>query len=190
MQKVLFVLALVIIPLSSMSQNKNTSEQIMQRATEQISEFYNYWDFLKDRNMSLSQKEPYYKATLSLFVGEGEAYMEDGVQKQGITIEITSAKVQTKRCMLLKAYLKRIMKGVYEPIVIKSVGIPDKIDIATLRQIDKDLYVCIGYKTRLFAGGSEETDTDGEAIKLYLRKIEGIYVPLLGDLKAVSENIY
>lgn len=184
---IVIIIWLLAIPFAATSQN-NISEQIMQHSTEQMSKFYNYLGSLGDKNMAPQQKEYYYKAALSLFVGEGEAYAVNGVQKQGVTVEIVSAKTLMKKSMLLKAYLKKIMEGIYEPIAFNQENMSVEVDITTLQQIDKDLFVCVGDVTPFCVVDGKSYYKDKRAVYFYLKKIGEEYFPLLTDLTIIVND--
>ena len=132
-------------------------EIITPHVYSKVKQMCDYIDFLAHPQNSREVKAKYMVKDLRLSLADGESYEEDGIQKRGVEIEITSPNRAKRRC-LMKDYLFGLMHMRYTMVVIQASDIYD-IQVSDLRAIDENTYACTATFVQEFTGFK-----DGEPI--------------------------
>lgn len=75
--------------LPIMGQNA-VDEQIKRTAAQRVAQMNDYISFMADKSNDMETRQYYKKQALNLFAGRGYNYEENGVNKEGVRMEITS----------------------------------------------------------------------------------------------------
>lgn len=185
------MLLLVLLMATQVFAQRATSEQIMRRAAEKVSQMNDYISFMANKKKNIGTRQYYKNKALNLFVGRGEAYEENGVKKEGVMMEITSIKRNSKSRRLMKDYFQSLINLKYQNVSITSTDVAD-IKVSQLQRIDDNLYVCTVYFEQAFVGYMDGRpaykDITRKHVKCYIyveETEEGIeYMVLLGDVTA------
>ena len=156
-----------------------------------VRQICDYMDFLANPDNHREVKAKYVLKAMRLFLADCETYEEDGIQKRGVEMEITSRAKQ--RRLLMKNYLSGLMNMRYSKVEIKSSDIHD-IQVSELRQIDENTYVCTATFVQVFTGFKDGkpvySNRIKKNIKCYVLREETMdgeeYIVKLGDTKALD----
>lgn len=186
-------LAMFCIVSSANAQTVDQEEMIKRRAAEKVAQMNDYISFMASKKKSTENRKYYKTKALNLFMGKGYSYEEEGVEKEGVTMETTSTNRKSVNLSLMRDYYDRVIRLRYSDVKITSTEIAD-IKVSNLQQIDENLYVCTCQYDQAFVGYRDGKpvykDITTKRIKCYVYAEDtedGFeYVILLGDVTALE----
>lgn len=189
-QLAVFLISLFYIATASAQFN---SDLLKRRAAEKVGQMNDYISFMASKKKSVEVRQKYRKEALNLFIGEGNSYEENGVQKEGVLMEVTSVNRPGKRRELIRDYFSRIIKFNYNDVNISSTDIAE-IKVSNLQKISDNQYVCTCQFDQAFVGYRDGRpvykDITTKRVKCYItidRTVDGDeYIIKLGDTEAIA----
>ena len=130
---------------------------------------------------------------MTLFIGRGYEYEENGIQKEGVMMQTTSVNRSTVNTTLLRIYFTRLINLRYKIVKITSTDVYD-MKVSELKKVNSDgnksLYMCTCY-----GDNYEYKDITTKRVVCYVeveKTVDGPeYKLMLGDVEAIStERIY
>lgn len=179
--------------LPIMGQNA-VDEQIKRTAAQRVAQMNDYISFMADKSNDTETRQYYKKQALNLFAGRGYNYEENGVNKEGVRMEITSVNNTRPRSKLMRVYFNGLMNLTYQKVSIQSTELAS-IKVSNLQKVDNNMYVCTCYFDQVFVGYRDGRpvykDITRKKVKCYIevQDVEGgpqEYVVLLGDVQAID----
>lgn len=179
--------------LPTMGQNA-VDEQIKRTAAQRVAQMNDYISFMADKSNDMETRQYYKKQALNLFAGRGYNYEENGVNKEGVRMEITSVNNTRPRSKLMRVYFNGLMNLTYQMVSIQSTELAS-IKVSNLQKVDNNMYVCTCYFDQVFVGYRDGRpvykDITRKKVKCYIevQDVEGgpqEYVVLLGDVQAID----
>lgn len=179
--------------LPIMGQNA-VDEQIKRTAAQRVAQMNDYISFMADKSNDMETRQYYKKQALNLFAGRGYNYEENGVNKEGVRMEITSVNNTRPRSKLMRVYFNGLMNLTYQKVSIQSTELAS-IKVSNLQKVDNNMYVCTCYFDQVFVGYRDGKpvykDITRKKVKCYIevQDVEGgpqEYVVLLGDVQAID----
>lgn len=179
--------------LPIMGQNA-VDEQIKRTAAQRVAQMNDYISFMADKSNDMETRQYYKKQALNLFAGRGYNYEENGVNKEGVRMEITSVNNTRPRSKLMRVYFNGLMNLTYQKVSIQSTELAS-IKVSNLQKVDNNMYVCTCYFDQVFVGYRDGRpvykDITRKKVKCYIevQNVEGgpqEYVVLLGDVQAID----
>ncbi len=179
--------------LPIMGQNA-VDEQIKRTAAQRVAQMNDYISFMADKSNDMETRQYYKKQALNLFAGRGYNYEENGVNKEGVRMEITSVNNTRPRSKLMRVYFNGLMNLTYQMVSIQSTELAS-IKVSNLQKVDNNMYVCTCYFDQVFVGYRDGRpvykDITRKKVKCYIevQDVEGgpqEYVVLLGDVQAID----
>jgi len=158
-----------------------------------VKQICDYMEFLANPDNNREVKAKYMLKAMRLFLADCEPYEEDGIQKRGVEMEITSTYRTKPRRRLMKDYFTGLMNMRYTKVDIQSLDIHD-IQVSQLRLIDENTYVCTATFVQEFTGYKDGkpvySNRKKKNIKCYVLREKTIdgeeYIIKLGDTKALD----
>lgn len=189
MKKTAFILIAIfsLLSINLMAQSR-MDDMLRRRAAEKVGQMNDYISFMADKKNSVNNRQYYSKQALKLFIAKGEAYTENDVKKEGVIMEVTSVKKQTKNQTLMKTYFQNLMNLKYSNVKISSTDVAN-IKVSSLQKIAEGQYVCTCQYDQSFVGYKDGVpvykDITTKRIKCYVfaeKTEDGTeYIILLGD---------
>lgn len=191
----IFVLSFFTITSSAQSYNKAQKvqeEQALQRAKEKVKLMNDYISWMADKRKSVENRKYYRKKALTLFIGKGYEYQENGVTKSGVMMQTTSVNTSTVKSDLLRQYFNRLINLRYSDVKITSTEIAD-MKVSSLKRVDDNLYMCTVQYIQYFRGNIDGVYSYGDKttkrIVCYV-EIEHTedgdeYMVMLGDVESL-----
>ena len=182
---------LLFLPI--MGQN-TVDEQIKRTAAQRVAQMNDYISFMADKSNDLETRQYYKKQALNLFAGRGYNYEENGVNKEGVRMEITSVNNTRPRSKLMRVYFNGLINLTYQKVSIQSTELAS-IKVSNLQKVDNNMYVCTCYFDQVFVGYRDGRpvykDITRKKVKCYIevQDVEGglqEYVVLLGVVQAID----
>lgn len=120
--------------------------QIQQRVKERVIMMNYFFSSMADKSKTKETRYYYRKKALSLFIGNGYEYEENGVTKRGVMMQTSSVnRPSVVTNTLLRDYFSRLVNLIYSKVNITSVEIAD-VQVSDLKKVDssdnKTLYMC------------------------------------------------
>jgi len=187
-------LAFVLSAFATVSfAQQDVEEMIRFRAAEKVKQMCDYIEFMANPENGTEVRTKYKDKAVRLFIAKCEPYEEDGIQKKGVEMEITSTYRTKPRRRLMKDYFTGLMNMRYSKVEIKSSDIHD-IQVSKLRQIDENTFVCTVVFVQVFVGYRDGkpvySDRTKKSVKCYVLREETMdgeeYIVMLGDTKALD----
>jgi len=180
---------------NAFGQVEGHEDQIRRKAAEKVGQMNAYISFMASKKKELDDRAYYRTKALNLFIEKGNEYVENGVNKEGVMMEVTSKRRTTPSHPLMRDYFTNLvyrMKA-YTDVKITATEIAD-IKVSNLRQIDADLWECTCEYDQAFVGLRDGRpiykDITTKRIKCYVigEDTEDGYefIILLGDTYAID----
>ena len=194
LNKIVVVLFAMLSMVSNVSaQTISQEEMIQKRAAEKVAQMNDYISFMADKKKTVDNRRYYKTKALNLFVGKGYSYEENGVEKDGVMMEITSVNRKSVTHKLMRQYFENLINLNYTNVKIESTEIA-KIKVSNLQQIDEDLYVCTCQYDQAFVGYRDGRpiykDITTKHVKCLINSIDTEdgteYIIKLGDIYALA----
>lgn len=182
---------LLFLPMQGQN---SVDEQIKRTAAQRVAQMNDYISFMADKSNDLETRQYYKKQALNLFAGRGYNYEENGVNKEGVRMEITSVNNTRPRSKLMRVYFNGLINLTYQKVSIQSTELAS-IKVSNLQKVDNNMYVCTCYFDQVFVGYKDGRpvykDITRKKVKCYIeiQDVEGgsqEYVVLLGDVQAID----
>ena len=185
------MLLLVMMMITQAFAQSSATEQIKRRAAEKVGLMNDYISYMANKKKSKKTCLYYKTKALRLFAGGGDCYEENGVQKEGVQMEVTSINRKTKSRRLMKEYFQSLIDFKYNDVQITSKDVAD-IKVSQLQRIGENLYVCTCYFEQAFIGYMDGRpvykDITHKHVKCYVYAEETEsgteFMVLLGDVTA------
>lgn len=193
LRRILVLQFAFLLFLPMMGQN-TVDEQIKRTAAQRVAQMNDYISFMADKSNDLETRQYYKKQALNLFAGRGYNYEENGVNKEGVRMEITSVNNTRPRSKLMRVYFNGLINLTYQKVSIQSTELAS-IKVSNLQKVDNNMYVCTCYFDQVFVGYRDGRpvykDITRKKVKCYIevQDVEGglqEYVVLLGDVQAID----
>lgn len=182
---------LLFLPIMGQS---SVDEQIKRTAAQRVAQMNDYISFMADKSNDMDTRQYYKKQALNLFAGRGYNYEENGVNKEGVRMEITSVNNTHPRSKLMRVYFNGLINLTYQQVSIQSTELAS-IKVSNLQKVDNNMYVCTCYFEQVFVGYRDGRaiykDITRKKVKCYI-EIQDVedgpqeYVVLLGDVQAID----
>ena len=182
---------LLFLPIMGQS---SVDEQIKRTAAQRVAQMNDYISFMADKSNDMETRQYYKKQALNLFAGRGYNYEENGVNKEGVRMEITSVNNTRPRSKLMRVYFNGLINLTYQQVSIQSTELAS-IKVSNLQKVDNNMYVCTCYFEQVFVGYRDGRaiykDITRKKAKCYI-EIQDVedgpqeYVVLLGDVQAID----
>lgn len=182
---------LLFLPIMGQS---SVDEQIKRTAAQRVAQMNDYISFMADKSNDMDTRQYYKKQALNLFAGRGYNYEENGVNKEGVRMEITSVNNTRPRSKLMRVYFNGLINLTYQQVSIQSTELAS-IKVSNLQKVDNNMYVCTCYFEQVFVGYRDGRaiykDITRKKVKCYI-EIQDVedgpqeYVVLLGDVQAID----
>ena len=186
------------ISISAQDYNYNEEIQLQQRAKMRVKLMNDYVSFMADKSNSVDTRYYFRKKALTLFIGKGYEYEENGITKQGVMMQTTSVnRPGVVKNMLLRDYFTHLIDLKYSKVNITSTEIA-YMKVSDLKKVDSSdneiLYMCTCQYVQYFRGeygdGSLYKDKTTKRIVCYVEVEETEdsreFIILLGDVEAIS----
>ena len=185
------MLLLVMMMITQAFAQSSATEQIKRRAAEKVGLMNDYISYMANKKKSKKTRLYYKTKALRLLAGGGDCYEENGVQKEGVQMEVTSINRKTKSRRLMKEYFQSLIDFKYNDVQITSTDVAD-IKVSQLQRIGENLYVCTCYFEQAFIGYMDGRpvykDITHKHVKCYVYAEETEsgteFMVLLGDVTA------
>jgi len=193
----LFLLLLLAAPLHA--QTSVDMEQVKHKVQEHVAQMNDYIAYMADPKKDKETRLYYRKQALNLFIGMGYEYEEDGIDKEGVRMEVTSVNRKKPRSRLTRVYFTGLINMNYDAVTIETTKCYE-IQVSNLKKIGDNEYVCTCDFEQFFSGfrdgklvyGREKTR---KRVKCYVYVVETLgkdnqiveeYVIRLGDTTALE----
>lgn len=193
--RLLISMLIVFVSASAYSQTTiSVDEMLKRRAAEKVGQQNNYIQL-----MAKKKKVIYKTKALSLYIGKGYNYTENGVDKEGVQQQISlrrTGKVKVNN-RFTRVYFDALIKNGYSDVKISSTEIAS-MKVSDLQQIDDNTYVCTCEYDQAFSGYRDGRpvyqDITTKRIKCYVYKVDtedgDEYIVKLGDNYVVETRPY
>lgn len=207
----LTLMSIGFIPASAQSYNdldESVNEQIADAAKQQVAQFTDCLSFIVDKEQTAENRSEFREDALKLFIGQGEAYDDNVLDKDGnvidkrphdpVTMEVTSLRNTKPRKNPMAKYLTNLVNlannKTYRSVSIISNKWHD-MKVSQIRKIGQDQYVCDVYFEQVFISRNGElkviyTDKTTKRVTVYIKILHTDYgdefVILLGDIQATE----
>lgn len=160
----LMVLALLSVKYSNAQVyndlDERTNAKIAERAREEVGQFTNYLTDIADKKIERKTRLYYKDVALKLFVGEGQAWVEeilnsegtrvvDRVNRKAVTMGVTSLRNPKPRLKPMADYLLGLAEIRYNAVTIQTTDWHD-MRVSEVRKIGEDKYECTVYFEQVF----------------------------------------
>lgn len=123
-----YILLFFIIIFSNSSsycfaQNTNESEVVTQLCKEKVKQLNDYMSMMASEKKSIEIRKHYKNKALSLFIGKGNSFEENGVVKEGVFVEIFYTSRNRKTTKLVRNFFDQITVRAYTNVRIISAEV-------------------------------------------------------------------
>jgi len=203
MKTKVFIAILAIFGLTSSvcAQVEGQEDKIKLRAAEKVGQMNDYIKNMADQTKDMDYRNRRKVKALNLFVGKGYEYIEDGVKKDGVQMQVTSKKRKKVGQPLMRDYFNHLvgtkLDRLYDNVKIEATEVAD-IKVSELRKLDDNLWECTCEYDQAFEGWRDGRpvyrDITTKRIKCYVlaELVEGEtgdeweFIILLGDVYAIK----
>lgn len=197
---ILSVMLLACFSLAGSAQD--IEKEMADRAAQKVALFGEYIKDIARKHdesgkvVELQERLYYCGKALNLFIGKGDSYYENGIERAGVTMETTSVNRSSKSRRLLKNYLNGLANLRYSEVSIETTDVAN-IKVSNLQQIGENTFVCTCSIYQTFVGYRDGRpvykDITRKNIKCYIIREEIVkdggdrgyeFIVLLGDVTA------
>jgi hypothetical protein len=194
------IIALVAIfglTTSVRAQVEGQEERILLRAAEKVAQMNDYISKMADKKNSLNFRLRRKEKALNLFVGKGYEYIENGVEKEGVQMQVTSKNRAKVGQPLMRDYFDNLvgkkLDKMYDDVHIEATEVA-KIKVSELQKLDENLWECTCEYDQAFVGYRDGRpvyrDITTKRIKCYVIAEDTEdgweFIILLGDVYAIK----
>lgn len=183
------------------AQVEGQEDKIKLRAAEKVSQMNHYIANMADQSQDMKYRNRRKEKALNLFVGKGYKYIENGVEKDGVKMQVTSKNRKKVGEPLMRKYFDHLvgtqLDRMYDNVKIEATEVAD-IKVSELRKLDDNLWECTCQYDQAFEGWRDGRpvyrDITTKRIKCYVlaELVEGEtgdeweFIILLGDVYAIK----
>lgn len=193
---IIAVLAIFSFATSVQAQIEGQEEKIQQRVAEKVGQMNDYISYMADKGYEKKARMRRKGMALKLFVGKGYEYIEDGVQKDGVQMQVTSKNRTKVGQPFMKDYFDSLLGKldlIYSNVKIEATEVA-KIKVSQLQKVENNLWVCTCEYDQAFEGIRDGRpvyrDITTKRIKCYViaeDTEDGLeFIILLGDVYAIQ----
>lgn len=189
------ILAVFGLASSVFAQVEGNEEFIKRRAAEKVGQMNDYISYMADKGNTPKARKRRKVMALNLFIAKGYEYVEDGVQKDGVQMQVTSKSRAKVGQPLMRVYFDNLIGklNIYTDVKIEATEVAD-IKVSELRKIDDNLWECTCEYDQAFEGWRDGRpiyrDITTKAIKCYVISEDTEdgteFIILLGDVYAIK----
>lgn len=181
------------IEYSRKAMNESEIKFLKERAAMKVAMLNDYIKFMADKSDTEKNRLTYRKMALGLFIAGGGSYIKNGMEVDGVVMEVTSTNRSKPRRRLMRDYFTGLINLKYQQVEIRSTDVA-KIKVSDLKEIGDGLYECTCYFDQYFRGkrgdGNDYIDLTRKKVTCRIRKWQtpegDEYEVLLGDVTALS----
>lgn len=143
MNNIIIKTGLFIMLLSSAPLHAQTidNEQVKRKVQEMVRQMNDYISYMADPQKDEETRHYYKKQALNLYIGKGYEYEEDGIEKEGVLMEVSSVNRKKPKSKLTRIYFTGLINMSYQAVEIKSTKCYE-IQVSNLKKIADNEYVC------------------------------------------------
>lgn len=198
--RVICLMAAALLAVPSFAQTDDAKEEMLRRrAAQKVGQLGDYIQCMGRKLEDMTEekqkeyKEYFRQAALGLFINNGDEYEEDGIQREGVLMEVTSVNSSTSSKKLVKTYFAGLIGMKYSQVTIETTDVAN-ISVSKLQKVDDDLFVCTCYFEQKFCGYRDGApvykDITKKKVKCYVKTEQTEdgeeYIVLLGDVTATE----
>lgn len=188
----LLLFLLMSAPLCAQTQTA-LNEQVKRKVQEMVRQMNDYISYMATPKKDKETRYFYKKQALNLFVGRGYEYEEDGIEKEGVLMEVSSVNRRKPRSRLTRTYFTGLINMSYQAVEIETTKCYE-IQVSNLKKIADNEYVCTCDFEQTFKGFRDGRLVYGDKVRKRIKcyvtidEIEGgvEYRVLLGDTSALE----
>ena len=172
------------------SELKNT---LTDAVKEQVASLRVYISYMADKDNDIDFRKSYKAEALSLFIAEGNSYIDDGIKKKGVLMETTSLYRKKPLRRLMRDYFDGVINYKYSKVEIESTQAYE-MEVSNLKPVGDHRYECTVCYEQVFKAYSDGrlvySDRTTKKMRVYIyaeETMDGIdYIIRLGDVTAVE----
>jgi hypothetical protein len=193
----LAIVAIFCLTTSVRAQIEGQEERIQLRAAEKVAQMNDYISKMADKSNSLNFRLRRKEKALNLFVGKGYEYIENGVEKEGVQMQVTSKNRTKVGQPLMRDYFDNLvgkkLDKMYDNVHIEATEVA-RIKVSELQKLDENLWECTCEYDQAFVGYRDGRpvyrDITTKRIKCYVIAEDTEdgweFIILLGDVYAIK----
>lgn len=171
-----------------------TDEMLQRRCAEKVKQMCDYIELMANPKLKANNRLYYRSTALKLFIGQGDAYEEDGRMRDGVMMEVTSVNRKNPYSYLIKTYFSNLINRLkYSKVVMQTTDV-SAMKVSELQPISDDTYVCTVYFEQSFCGYRDGRpvykDITRKRVKCYVKVDQtedgDEYIVMLGDVTATD----
>ena len=122
--RIIFALLIALLSYQTTSAQVNDQDEIIKhRAAEKVAQINDYISFMGSKKKSVENRKYYKTKALNLFIGKGYSYEYNGVESEGVMVEITYPSRHTKKKMLVSNFFDQVIGLRYTDVRIISAEV-------------------------------------------------------------------
>lgn len=194
---IVVILAFFALATSAYAQIEGQEERIKRRAAEKVGQMNDYIKNMADKTKDMKYRNRRKLKALNLFVAKGYEYVENGIEKEGVQMQVTSKNRAKVGQPLMRNYFDNLvgkkLDEIYTNVKIEATEVAD-IKVSALRKIDDNMWECTCEYDQAFEGWRDGRpiyiDITTKRIKCYViaeQTEDGWeFIILLGDVYAIK----
>lgn len=189
------LLVFLLMPFSLSAQYTQTelNEQVKRKVQEHVAQMNDYISFMANPKKEVNTRHYYRKQALNLFVGKGYEYKENGIEKEGVLMEVSSVNRKKPKSRLTRTYFTGLINMSYSAVEIETTKCYE-IQVSGLKPIGDNEYVCTCDFEQTFRGFRDGKIAYGDKVRKRIEcyvKVDTIeggveYIVLLGDTSTME----
>ena len=122
--RIIFALLIALLSYQTTSAQVNDQDEIIKhRAAEKVAQINDYISFMGSKKKSVENRKYYKTKALNLFIGKSDSYDYNGVEIEGVMVEITYPSRHTKKKMLVSNFFDQVIGLRYTDVRIISAEV-------------------------------------------------------------------
>lgn len=122
--RIIFAILIALLSYQTTSAQVNDQDEIIKhRVAEKVAQINDYISFMASKKRSLENRKYYKTKALNLFIGRGYSYEYNGVESEGVMVEITYPSRHTKKKMLVSNFFDQVIGLRYTDVRIISAEV-------------------------------------------------------------------
>lgn len=122
--RIIFAILIALLSYQTTSAQANDQDEIIKRrVAEKVAQINDYISFMAFKKKSLENRKYYKTKALNLFIGKGYSYEYNGVESEGVMVEITYPSRHTKKKMLVSNFFDQVIGLRYTDVRIISAEV-------------------------------------------------------------------
>lgn len=190
--KVLFFLFMISVSAGAQTQVA-LNEQVKRKVQEMVSQMNDYISSMANPKKDRETRGFYREQALNLYIGKGYEYEDDGVEKEGVLMEVSSVNRKTPKSRLTRTYFTGLMNMSYSAVEIETTKCYE-IQVSNLKKVGDNEYVCTCDFEQVFRGFRDSRVVYGDKVRKRIKCYVIVddtedgweYRILLGDTSALE----